>query len=448
MRKISLLLTLMLMAGCGSDAEQAGDANPKQGTAAKSTSSKNAPEKGGETEAASKTHATAVALLERGKAYIEQRQAAKAIESLSQAIGLNAENSEAFYQRARAHALARQDASALADYSAAIRLDPKRARLYYSRGYFYLSRRFADKAIVDLKKSIALDPNEIEPIQFLGLAHVAKKEYQQAIAAFDKALKLKPESSDVYNNRGFTFLQAKQFDKALKDFQQAIKLNTESVNAYNNMGLTYFAMEDYRSSASSFTKAIERSPNTPNFYRQRREAYLKLGMQSQADADEDKLTWLKQLAVLNIALARQPRNSAKYVERAHHLLDGGEESAALEDFNRAVKADPQYAKALSARAAYWLGKNKLDRVIDDCNNAIDIQPHQEAYSIRGDAWMQKGDYERALADFVKAKRFDATVAQAYLMRARALKSQGDDEQARKSFERAVALDPSIEKSLQ
>ena len=436
------------LVGIGAATGQAGEADSKQGTAAKSSSSKDASKNGGKKAAASKTEATTAALVERGKAYIEQRQAGKAIESLSQAIGLDAENSEAFYQRARAHALARLDANALADYSAAIRLDPKRARLYYSRGYFFLSRRLADKAIADLEKSIELDPKEIEPIQFLGLAHVAKKEYQQAIAAFDQALKIKPDSSDVYNNRGFTYLQAKKFDNALKDFKKAIQINPESVNSYNNMGLTYFAMEDYRSSASSFTKAIEKSPNTPNFYLQRQAAYLKLGMQNQADADGDKLNWLKQLAVLNIALARQPRNSAKYVERAHHLLDGGEESAALEDFNRAVKADPQYAQALSARAAYWFSKGKLDRVIDDCGNAISIQPHQEAYSIRGDVWMKKGDFEKAIADFVKAKRFDATVAQAYLMRAKALKSQGNDEQARKSFERAVALDPSIEKSLQ
>jgi WD40 repeat protein len=82
----------------------------------------------------------------------------RALEDLTQAIGLDARCKEAYLLRALAHAHQKHPKRAIADYTRVLALDPGHAPAYYNRGLLYAEEKDYDRAKADLDKAIALDP--------------------------------------------------------------------------------------------------------------------------------------------------------------------------------------------------------------------------------------------------------------------------------------------------
>ncbi len=56
--------------------------------------------------------------------------------------------------------------------------------------------------------------------------------------------------------------------------------------------------------------------------------------------------------------------------------------------------------AYNQRGIAWSQKGDYDRAVADYTKAIDINPrYTNAYNHRGIAWTQKGDYVRAIEDY-------------------------------------------------
>ena len=55
--------------------------------------------------------------------------------------------------------------------------------------------------------------------------------------------------------------------------------------------------------------------------------------------------------------------------------------------------------------------------------------------------MQLKNYENAVADYERARRFDSAVAEAYHLYAKSLAAKGEKEKAAKARSRAQALNP-------
>ena len=84
---------------------------------------------------------------------------------------------------------------AIADYTEAIRLEPKRAqtqdtRLYGGRGDLYLAHGAIESAMVDLNEAIRLDSKAAWPHFNRGIAFARKGQFDQAISDFDTARRL------------------------------------------------------------------------------------------------------------------------------------------------------------------------------------------------------------------------------------------------------------------
>ena len=234
-----------------------------------------------------------------------------------------------------------------------------------------------------------------------------------------------------------------EFDKAIEVLNQVIKLDPKYLNAYDNRGLAWLKQEEYSKAADDFSKAIELSPQKLKFYRQRMMAYEKMKESKKAKADAEKIVWLQKLASINERIAKSPKDTELILERAQFYLESEMRESAMKDYAKIVELTQDTGRGYYIRGALYLEENKLDRCIQECSRAINIEPHPEAYSVRGDAFMKRGDVEHALRDFERAKRIDAIVAKAYLMRSKSFKEKGELKKAAEDFERAVAIDPSL-----
>ena len=382
-------------------------------------------------------------LLDKAVNSLQQRQWQPALQTLNEAIKLDPQCGDAYFHRASLLADAGQAAAAVEDFSRAIQLSPNDAKLVHTRGFFLMTQQKVDFAINDFTKAIELNPKYPQAYNNRGLALLSKGNLEQAMSDFEQALSIDPKYAEALINRGFTLYRSGKPKQALTDYNQALKFNPDNVSALNNRGLAYFELKDYERAAADFGQAIARDSYNSKFYLERRECWLKLGRDEEAQTDADKIAWLNKFNQLNQTVSREPKVPAKYVELAEHLLAGGEQKVALASYEAAIRVNKDYGRSYSSRAAYWLSQQDYDKAIADCSRALKAEPHFEAYSIRGDAHFQKGEFASAIADYKKAKRLDVQVAQAYLSRAKELRTEGQAAEAAKYIKQAYEIEPSL-----
>ena len=134
------------------------------------------------------------------------------------------------------------------------------------------------------------------------------------------------------------------------------------------------------------------------------------------------------------------------IESGNAALARGDLDEALADFDSALDAQPESARARERRAATFLQVKKFDQAMNDCNEALKIDgKFASAYFTRGLAEKDLGDTEKALEDFTKAvdnglERVDVLTARGALYHslAKARASLNPDEAA-KDLEKALGI---------
>jgi lipoprotein NlpI len=100
------------------------------------------------------------------------------------------------------------------------------------------------------------------------------------------------------------------------------------------------------------------------------------------------------------------------------------------------------AIAYYSRGLAYYDKGDDDRAIAEFNEAIRLDPKfAYAYSSRGLAYDHKGDLGHADPDYNEAIRLDPKYAQAYFNRGNAYYQTGDDDRAIADYSEAIRLDP-------
>ena len=87
-------------------------------------------------------------------------------------------------------------------------------------------------------------------------------------------------------------------------------------------------------------------------------------------------------------------------------------------------------------------KGEYDKAIADFSEAIKREPdHADAYYNRGNAYCYEVDYDKAITDYTKAIALNPTHAEVYYKRGRIYAEDGDYEEAIADFSLTIALNP-------
>ena len=113
------------------------------------------------------------------------------------------------------------------------------------------------------------------------------------------------------------------------------------------------------------------------------------------------------LADYNQAIAANPQHAKAYGNRGLFKIKVGDYKGAVADFDLSLKIAPQYAWALDGRGVAKDNLGDHNAAIADFNKALEIEPQNaKAYNNRGFAKSKMGDYENALADYDRALAID------------------------------------------
>ncbi len=134
-------------------------------------------------------------------------------------------------------------------------------------GIAYHNLKRYDEAIQALQKSAALNPGQGTTSEYLGKAFLAKgaqalsaKQYAQALDLLRKAKDFIPKDGYIYYNMAEALLFQKSYAEAEKSLNQALELLPKNADVLVRLGLVYEKQKKWDLSLNAYQKAMEVAP--------------------------------------------------------------------------------------------------------------------------------------------------------------------------------------------
>ncbi|MBU7585362.1 MAG: tetratricopeptide repeat protein [Nostoc sp. TH1S01] len=166
-------------------------------------------------------------LYQEGVSEYEQGNYQESVDTLTQTIKINPQNSLAYNYRGDAFYRLGEYEKAQADSSQAIALNPQDANAYYDRGFALFGLGKYKEAIADYTQAIKLNSQNPYTYYGRGLARVKVKDYQAAMRDFNQAIAMNSEYGLAYYHRGLIYAELGQKKEAIADLEKAAKLFQE-----------------------------------------------------------------------------------------------------------------------------------------------------------------------------------------------------------------------------
>lgn len=140
------------------------------------------------------------------------------------------------------------------------------------------------------------------------------------------------------------------------------------------------------------------------------------------------------IILFNKALELDPANADAYLNRGVSRLNENDLKGSLKDYNDSIRIRPKDLAYLKRARLYQTLKEE-DRAIEDYNRAIQINPNYAlGYNNRASLLMKNGDTEGALRDFTKTIQLSPKFYYAYYGRGIIMHKKGEKEEAKKDLQ--------------
>ena len=154
------------------------------------------------------------------------------------------------------------------------------------------------------------------------------------------------------------------------------------------------------------------------------------------------------IALLDPYVAAHPRDARALVLRGDCKADLGDNQGALDDYNSAIKIEPEYAYAYVTRCETRLALRDKSGALRDCDTAIRLSPNDAlAYEDRADVQFELEAYDLALSDYGKAIELGRSSAYLFAARCDTDRLTGKRERAQADCAKALAIDPKSRRAL-
>jgi Flp pilus assembly protein TadD len=149
--------------------------------------------------------------------------------------------------------------------------------------------------------------------------------------------------------------------------------------------------------------------------------------------------WSRELGFYNIPTARNNRGNA-YVAL-------GQYQQAVEDYNAAIRLDPNFAKAYVNRGVVLTRAHEYQKALHDFNTALDLDlKDSSVYFNRGNVFKALGFYNKAIEDYTSALALNRENVDAYNNRGTTYLRLKNFERAIEDFTSVMTLDPENDKA--
>lgn len=202
----------------------------------------------------------------------------------------------------------------------------------------------------------------------------------------------------------------------------------QTADDFLKRGISLFEKKDYLEARKNFERAVERDPALAEAY------YFRGRVQF-----EDE----KALADFTKAIELKPAYPEAYYARGLMYDLSNKSATALKDYNKAIELNPKYIEAYMARAVLYLLDGKGQLAIADYTKVIELKPDGESYYVRGNSYLEIGQYAKAITDLTESIRLDPKYYWSYKQRAKAYRMLKKFSQAQADELKAAAIGPPV-----
>jgi tetratricopeptide (TPR) repeat protein len=286
---------------------------------------------------------------------------------------------EAAYKRGRAADNNKNYDLAVKEFTEAIRLVPNGSDDYYfhrAKVYILYLKNY-DAAIADVNNALRLKADP-ESYFLRGVAYHAKGDYAKAVADFEKSLQLDPDNNEVKEALAFARQQARPAPPPVQEARPVApppppmspKDAAKAARAAFERGEAAGKNGDYDKAIEEYTEAIrlDRLDHNSNRY-----------------------------------LSKQALNGRAY----KYWVEKKDNDNAILDYTELIRLDPDNSDHYFNRGLMYRSKDN-NKAIIDLTEAIrlveNIGSKGVYYSVRGDCYMNIGNYAQAIADYEESLR--------------------------------------------
>ncbi|MBI4564083.1 MAG: tetratricopeptide repeat protein [Planctomycetes bacterium] len=365
-----------------------------------------------------------------------------AVGSCSVAIETDRTEWFALLMRGVARLWLKEDSEARDDFLNATQVYPYAAEPHAYLGAALLRLGKRGPAIEALGESLTRDPNFFEAYYLRGLLFQEEGLYEEAAQHFRVSVQLRPGHSDAARRHADMALEAwtrgGQRDRSLLDL--AVESATSLLNAHPEDPSAWIlrarlheARGRIEAAESDAAAAIRAAPDAADAYRVRAE--LRAGRGAWKEAVQD---WSE---AWNRAKEAEPKNAYRRA-RARALARSGEADEALREFD-ALRAEDPHDLALAIDRLDALARaGHPDRALADSEELLGHPAAtSRVHAFRAALFLDRKDYDRAIAEATAAYEADTANVDALLTRARARAARGDREPALQDLQRAAEHAP-------
>ena len=220
----------------------------------------------------------------------------------------------------------------------------------------------------------------------------------------------KVKHPDTYNyNRGVELLNNGEFEEGIKYLESELSENPKNGYAYIWIGAAEYAQENYSGALTIINKGLSLLPKKDKEYRAfaydvRARVYYDLGEVDKAIAD------------LNECVALQPEDTDYLEERAQIFYEQEMYDLSDKDYRKIAELNEG-----SVMGYMGIGRNAMmQKRYDDALKQFDYVVkmaggYASGYSFRAEAYVRKGEYNKAAEDIVTALEIDGDSKAFYLL---------------------------------
>ncbi len=346
-------------------------------------------------------------------------------------------------------------AAATTDFTQTIKYDPTHAIAYNNRGAIHLEKKEYDAALRDFDEAARIAPkdalalsNKAEVLRLQGKLSVAQAEVRKALDADRDSARARSVQdailADIRKLEG-----ARQPDiKATPDFKlcmdtqanvgprgeacdrlikQGALTGADMSGAYFGRGYSRRVNKDDAGALMDYSEAIKLYPSHPGAYNNRGNVFL----------DRNELG--AALSDFNEALRIAPKDAMVLSNKAEVLRRQGNLAAAQVEIRKALDIDAKLNRALSIQEAIAADMKRPGGPNQTGVNNVPL-PGADNNAIRQRATrhIDNKDYDSAIADMTEVIRQGAATWIDYSVRGRAYLGKGQNAQAVTDFDRAIS----------
>lgn len=148
-------------------------------------------------------------------------------------------------------------------------------------------------------------------------------------------------------------------------------------------------------------------------------------------------------AIIKAGRATPHDLAVAYNNRGGAFYYGGQPERAIEDYNQAIKLDPDFAHAYNNRC--WAGAvlGQTEQAVDDCSRVLRLYNIANTFENRAFAYLKMGQFDRAIADYETGLRLDPPNKADFLYGRGVARIKKGDAGGQADVDAAKALDPKI-----